>query len=642
MSAIFGVLRLDGADASAGDLERMGNILAHRSPDGRRILVDGPLGLGHGLMRVTEEDWHEVQPHHDREAGALLVADLRLDNREELAATFDLGAEALANTPDSALVMRAYKLWGEGCAEHLLGDFAFVIWDAKARKLVLGRDHMGQRTLFYSLQKDVFVFATELKALWAVAEVPRIISEAAIGRFLLAYPGRLAGKTFYEDVHGLARAMVMTVDAEGRTASGIYWRPRADPRQEGRDEAYYIKTYREVLGEAVACRLRRNLKPAALMLSGGYDSAAIAGLAGEVLQPRGRKLVCVSAALTEEYRGPHRDARPWVEMCRRQMPHIDVRYFVRTKETLLDAVEQRMATMSMPASTNHHVRTGLYAMAAQAGARVIMDGHGGDYSLNPRGYESLARFLRTGQFRRFLAELPGHRRYRGMPTWRLLANTLRRSVPAAWFRCLDRLRLRGAPLWAEWPVTPEFIRPLFASGVFREEDQRGYRPDRTQMRANMQRTQDRLSASPYAAGSEPAAALGMDLTLPFHDKRVVELGLAIPEDLYVKHGRIRHLACEALKDLYPPEFQTRVWRPNTSIDPDFHQMVDSIEPQLLAEVERLSRNERLSRYVDFPRIRRMLTGRSGAGERRRHRNTEFALRALSAARFVDWLERSNR
>ncbi len=507
---------------------------------------------------------------------------------------------------------------------------------------MLGRDHMGQRTLFYSLQKDVFVFATELKALWAVAEVPRIISEAAIGRFLLAYPGRLAGKTFYEDVHGLARAMVMTVDAEGRTASGIYWRPRADPRQEGRDEAYYIKTYREVLGEAVACRLRRNLKPAALMLSGGYDSAAIAGLAGEVLQPRGRKLVCVSAALTEEYRGPHRDARPWVEMCRRQMPHIDVRYFVRTKETLLDAVEQRMATMSMPASTNHHVRTGLYAMAAQAGARVIMDGHGGDYSLNPRGYESLARFLRTGQFRRFLAELPGHRRYRGMPTWRLLANTLRRSVPAAWFRCLDRLRLRGAPLWAEWPVTPEFIRPLFASGVFREEDQRGYRPDRTQMRANMQRTQDRLSASPYAAGSEPAAALGMDLTLPFHDKRVVELGLAIPEDLYVKHGRIRHLACEALKDLYPPEFQTRVWRPNTSIDPDFHQMVDSIEPQLLAEVERLSRNERLSRYVDFPRIRRMLTGRSGAGERRRHRNTEFALRALSAARFVDWLERSNR
>jgi asparagine synthase (glutamine-hydrolysing) len=641
MSAIFGVLRLDGGQAPAGDLERMGAILAHRSPDGRRTWTEGPLGLGHGLMRVTEEDWLEAQPLRDVGTGIVLVADLRLDNREELAAEFDLGPEALERTPDSALVMQAYKRWGEACAEHLLGDFAFALWDGRARKLVLGRDHMGQRTLFYSLQKETFVFATELKALWAAPEVPRVMSEAAIARRLLAYPRGPVGVTHYEGISGLARAMVMTVDAEGRTSSRVYWKPQADPRHEGRNEAYYVKAYRDVLGEAVACRLHRNLRPAALLLSGGYDSAGIAGLAGPVLQPRGRKLICVSAALPEDYRGPLKDVRPWVEMCRRHMPHLDVRYFVRTKETLLDGLEETMEVKSQPASPGQHVWKGLYRLAAQAGARVVMDGYGGDYTLNPRGYESMARFLRTGQFRRFLAELPGHSRHRGMPVWRVVANTLRRTIPAAWLRAFDRLRLKGAPLWTERPVAQDFIAGMFADGVLVEAEQRGYRAENTRMRAVMQRVLDLHSTGPNSAGSPQAATLGMDLTLPFHDKRVVELGLAIPEDLYVKDGRIRHLACEALKDLYPPEFQTRVWRPNDSMDPDFHDMVDSIEPELLAEVDRLSRNERLSRYVDFPKLKAMLEARRGAPFRTRHRNTAFALNALLIARHIDWFERSN-
>ena len=229
-----------------------------------------------------------------------------------------------------------------------------------------------------------------------------------------------------------------------------------------------------------------------------------------------------------------------------------------------------------------------------------------------------------------------------MSTWRLLANTLRRSAPAAGIRAYDRLRRWGAPRWAERPVAPVFIQGFFDKGDLSEEGQRGYRAFApTQMRAGMQRILDNHSRAPAHAGSDAAAAHGMDLTLPFHDKRVVELGLAIPEDLYVKDGRIRHLACEALKDVYPPEFQTSVWRPNDSMDPDFHEMVDSIEPDLLAEVDRLSGNERLARYVDFPRLRRMLAGRRKTSGRRRHLNTAFALRALSTARYIDWFERRN-
>jgi len=149
MSAIFGIVRFDDGAVSGRNLERMSHALAYRGPDGIKFVIDGAVALGHGLMLVNREDQFEAQPLRDREADLTLVADLRLDNREELAAAFGINAAELRDLPDSALALRAYKEWGEHCAEHLLGDFAFALWDRQAKKLVLARDHMGQRYVHY-------------------------------------------------------------------------------------------------------------------------------------------------------------------------------------------------------------------------------------------------------------------------------------------------------------------------------------------------------------------------------------------------------------------------------------------------------------------------------------------------------------
>ncbi len=154
MSGIFGILRSDGGEVSERDLERMGNTLAHRGPDGRKFVADGAVGLGHCLMRVNNEDLFEAQPLRDREAGLTLVADCRIDNREDLAEAFGLSFADIRDMPDSAFILRAYKKWGDDCAEHLLGDFAFAIWDGRAKRLLLGRDHMGQRYIHYHQAKS--------------------------------------------------------------------------------------------------------------------------------------------------------------------------------------------------------------------------------------------------------------------------------------------------------------------------------------------------------------------------------------------------------------------------------------------------------------------------------------------------------
>ena len=119
------------------------------------------------------------------------------------------------------------------------------------------------------------------------------------------------------------------------------------------------------------------------------------------------------------------------------------------------------------------------------------------------------------------------------------------------------------------------------------------------------------------------AQYGLELTRPFHDKRVVELALAIPQDLYVKNGRNRYLARTALKDIYPLEFQTRGRKKDDEI-PDFQRMMKSIEPELLAEIAQMEKSDDLGRMVDFAKIRTLTSQPAGrttttqVGNRRRN------------------------
>jgi len=124
MSGICGFLRFDGSPVRDSDLDRMVAALGYRGPDRKRTYKDGAVGFGHLLMRVTREDLYDEQPLC--KFGIALVADLRLDNREELAAALGIVADELAALADSALLLRAYLRWGEACAEHLVGDFAFA------------------------------------------------------------------------------------------------------------------------------------------------------------------------------------------------------------------------------------------------------------------------------------------------------------------------------------------------------------------------------------------------------------------------------------------------------------------------------------------------------------------------------------
>ena len=643
MSGIFGIIRFNGERVLERDVAVLGEAMAYRGPDGRDLTTAGPVGLGRCLMRVTREDAFDVQPLTDTADDLILVADCRLDNREDLAAAFGLSAATLDRTPDSALILMAYKSWGEDCPRHLLGDFAFAVWDGRTKALILARDHMGQRGLLFHRNGDRLIFASDRVALWRHPDVPqRPLSDADIGRMLIHDMTVRDKSGALDAITGFGASSVLTVHADGRIATRRYWTPQADPAHEGRDEAYYIDAYRRVLGDAVACRLRRLAGPPGIIFSGGYDSAGIAALTGSTQVPGG-KLVAATSVMPADYRGTIRHARRWVDLCKRDMPWLDVRYVTREGKSVLTGLDQHFIERGAPAGNYHFVQTELLSTLAGAGARMIMDGHGGDYTLNPRGQAAVARYLRKGHLRRFIHELRAHYRLGGQSWWRLFANDIATMLaPPALVTFWRRSKTGFAPIWRDQPISEAFARELVKTG---EVDPKGIRlaaRARTRMREQLRKTLERITSAPGPGIGMEAAYHGLELTRPFHDKRVVELALAIPEELYVKNGRNRYLACMALKDIYPAEFQTR-WRKNDDEIPDFQRMAKSIEPQVLADIARMEKSEALARYVDFGKIRRLLAARPTADDHNSgwEQETLLGLGGYLTARYIEWARRDN-
>ena len=132
----------------------------------------------------------------------VITADARIDNRAELSE--ELGIRDEEDVSDSYFILKAYAKWGEDCPDKLLGDFAFVIWDKKEEKLFCARDHMGVKPFYYYLDEDMFVFGTEIKALFEVEGVPREINDLKVAFHLANTPDKTF--TFYENILRLSAA----------------------------------------------------------------------------------------------------------------------------------------------------------------------------------------------------------------------------------------------------------------------------------------------------------------------------------------------------------------------------------------------------------------------------------------------------
>lgn len=283
MSGIVGIYNLDGRPVDSQLLQRMTNGLAFRGPDAQQVWNQGSVGFGHTLLCTTDESASEHQPlSFDNQLW--IVADARIDAREDLLRKLNAnGRNASLQRPDVELILHAYYVWGEACVDHLLGDFAFAIWDERQRKLFCARDHFGVKPFFYSRVGDCFVFSNTLDCVRLHPAVSDELNEQFIGDFLLFDGSQDQSVTVFADVQRLPPAHCLTCSANGLQVRKYWTLP--EPSLVYREHpGTYVEQFNELFDMAVADRLRtRNIS---VQMSGGLDSTAVAAVAHRFLAKR--------------------------------------------------------------------------------------------------------------------------------------------------------------------------------------------------------------------------------------------------------------------------------------------------------------------------------------------------------------------
>jgi asparagine synthase (glutamine-hydrolysing) len=275
MSGFVGLIDLDGAPVDRPLLERMTASMAFRGPDALNVWTStsGSVGLGHALLKTVADTGADEQPAH-LDSDLWIVADARVDGREDLVKALAGGGRSVPfTTPDGELILHAYSVWGDACVDHLIGDFAFAIWDGSKRRLFCARDQFGVKPFLYARVGTQLVVSNTLGPIRLHPGVSDRLNDVAIADFLVLRYNQDAATTTFADVQRLPPAHTLSC-GNGVVRAHRYWSlPVGDPIRYRR-QSEYVEHFRDIFEQATADRLRT--KRAGVFLSGGMDSPSVA------------------------------------------------------------------------------------------------------------------------------------------------------------------------------------------------------------------------------------------------------------------------------------------------------------------------------------------------------------------------------
>jgi len=585
MSAIAGYVRWDDAPVDAELLKAMAGALIHRGPDRQAQWCNGSVGFVHCLLQTTSESFTEPLPYAT--ADLVITADARVDNRQSLITR--LGAPP--DIPDSKLILETYRRWGPACVEHLVGDFAFAIWDQQQQHIFAARDPLGVKPFnYYMCSTTCFAFASEIKALKVLPDVPQRINDFAIADFLLK---RFHHRTytFYQDVWRLEPGHLMIV-SRSNLRTYQYWKP--DPARTIRyaSDEDYAAHFREIFTEAVRCRLRSS-SSAGVLLSGGLDSASIAGTIREICGPQQDAFSSFSAVFPNV---PRSDERLYIEDVVAQ-GRIKPFFFHADQKGTLPDIERLFWHLETPFATpNLFLTWELCQIASQCGVRVMLDGLDGDTAVS-HGFGYLAELAFQGRWSDLKSEIDdlaqqwkpnAHRSffyrsyvfpiltlYTRQLRWSALLETVQQIstisnvsqtqlITTYILRPLipQSMRIMWSTLRKRNSVSPQILNPVFArrmTAYLLQHDiaQLGKYPPRNDYDVHARNIQDGLIPLALEKADRTAAAFQIELRHPFFDQRLVEYCLALPGDQKLRHGWSRFILRRAMGDRLPPAIQQR-------------------------------------------------------------------------------------
>lgn len=402
MSGFAGIVHFDGWPVEYELLERLTNFQKFRGPDAHGIWMDGAVGFGHTLLKTTPESEHEHQPL--RLNDTWIVADCRLDARQALISELEAGGHhKIEGVADVELILRAYQFWEQDCLEHLLGDFAFAIWDGPRRRLFCARDQLGVKPFFFAQFESSLIFANTLDCVRQHPSVSGRLDDLAIADFLLFDMIREPGRTSFADIQRLPPAHSLVAGKEGVSVRRYWMLPVSAPIFHKRSSEC-VEEFRELFDRAAADRLRT--KSAGVLMSGGLDSSTVAASTQRVLVRNG-----IDSGLTA-----------YTEIFESLIPHEERRYASMVAEALRIPIQfQVNDSFGVWEQANHKnhrwpepihlpwsdAAIGILGQVA-ATSRVGLTGFGGDPTLTSLLTAHFRQLFGNKHFGRAVADAAGY------------------------------------------------------------------------------------------------------------------------------------------------------------------------------------------------------------------------------------------
>ena len=594
MAAICGIVRRDG-----GPPERVDAMLAAMAPYGAGIAswTDAGVSLGRRYAADAGADPRHAPALEPDASGIVVVAAARLDDREALCDALGLPPAARAAHDDRALISKAYRRWGGDCPNHLLGDYAFALWDGKRRSLFCARDHIGARPLYYAETRRGFVFGSDVEAVLAGPDVGRALDEFTVGMHLMRRGKEvLYTRTFFEAVRRLPPGHGLVVE-DGAVRLRRHWRPEDVPPAAPASDDDHAEAFLELYARAVKDRLRGPGR-IGVHLSGGLDSSSVAVLAARELRRQGRPPPPAFTWLPQPGEEPPEEHHAWeyeAVAAVAGQEGLQVLYGAPAGADVLAWLAKDPAFPHARVPVNESV---LQREAVAHGVRVLLTGLGGDEGISCNGRGHYAGLLLNGRW----AALCTEARARGDNPLRVTAGTALRLLPYGprllGLRNRLRDRLRGMPVRRRRP----FIHPAFA-----RERRLPRKPLfwPTSVR-NGQLAKLRIGTTVGYLDELTAGGVrhGLEYRHPLLDRRVLELALSLPPEQFRRGPTTRYLMRHALdlKAVLPPAV---CWNESKS-EPARRDAVIAANIEALASMrQRLAARAappHRARYVDMPRL----------------------------------------
>ncbi|WP_442594269.1 lasso peptide isopeptide bond-forming cyclase [Neobacillus sp. D3-1R] len=613
MSAIAGIYHLNGDPISPEHSLGLMKVLEVFPANDIQILERDNIFFGCHAQWITPESVGEILPYYDENRKLAITADAIIDNREELFEKLQIEKSEQITISDSELILLSYYKWGEESPKHLVGDFAFMIWDEKHQKLFGARDPSGYRTLYYYKDQYRFAFCTTIEPLLSLPYIKRQLNEQYLAEFLVI-TGMIdtvdARMTPFKTVDQVPPFHSITIakDKVKLTKYGTFI-PEKQLKLKSNDE--YVEAFQEIFQEAVTSKLR-TYKNVGSQLSGGLDSGAVVGFAARALKKTNKKLHTFSYIPPSDFKDFTQkrimpNESPFIKKTVQYVGGILDNYYDFEGKNSYSEIDSLLETMEMPYKfiENSFWLKGMFEKASEKDIGVLLNGDKGNSTISwGSALDFYAILLKKLKWTRLYRELDQYSKNMSGPRLRLLPNIARIAFPF-----INLFSHKEDPY-----KLPLLIKSEFAERTAVFSKLRDYGIDKSGWITNTNLYDQRriIFEDIYAwnSGSTLNTKLSLRYSLwkrdPTNDIRVVRFCFSVPEEQCVQNGLDRALIRRATENILPDQIRLnqRIWGIQGA---DWIHRLIPYWNTLIEEAKLLKSNSRIMEFIDVNVINSAIT-----------------------------------